>query len=138
MIKTIQKSVFFNIISVLAYIELIVLLITFTTTTSIISFLDPIFEVIWKILIPLERPIGECVLVASAFAYFFPLFSSIIVVACTIAGIFEIKQSHINGYILNISSKKLDSKFYKTIFVLGIILTITMCILRIPMGVLCG
>ena len=122
-LKNIQKSIFFNAIAAISYIELTISSLTIIFT-HINEILDPNMSYSFSNFL--------------AFSFLFLVFSSIyaiiIVIACVIAGIVEIKQANNNGYIINIPEKILNSLTYKIVFYLGFILTIIMCIYRISLN----
>ena len=122
-LKNIQKSIFFNAIAAISYIELAISSLTIIFT-HINEILDPNMSYSFSNFL--------------AFSFLFLVFSSIyaiiIVIACVIAGIVEIKQANTNGYIINIPEKILNSLTYKIVFYLGFILTIIMCIYRISLN----
>lgn len=122
-LKNIQKSIFFNAIAAISYIELTISSLTIIFT-HINEILDPNMSYSFSNFL--------------AFSFLFLVFSSIyaiiIVIACVIAGIVEIKQANTNGYIINIPEKILNSLAYKIVFYLGFILTIIMCIYRISLN----
>lgn len=122
-LKNIQKSIFFNVIAAISYIELTISSLTIIFT-HINEILDPNMSYSFSNFL--------------AFSFLFLVFSSIyaiiIVIACVIAGIVEIKQANTNGYIINIPEKILNSLAYKIVFYLGFILTIIMCIYRISLN----
>lgn len=122
-LKNIQKSIFFNAIATISYIELTISSLTIIFT-HINEILDPNMSYSFSNFL--------------AFSFLFLVFSSIyaiiIVIACVIAGIVEIKQANTNGYIINIPEKILNSLAYKIVFYLGFILTIIMCIYRISLN----
>ncbi|DAA98139.1 TPA: hypothetical protein CPT80_00345 [Candidatus Gastranaerophilales bacterium HUM_9] len=122
-LKKIQKSIFFNAIAAISYIELTISSLTIIFT-HINEILDPNMSYSFSNFL--------------AFSFLFLVFSSIyaiiIVIACVIAGIVEIKQANTNGYIINIPEKILNSLAYKIVFYLGFILTIIMCIYRISLN----
>ena len=122
-LKNIQISIFFNAIAAISYIELTISSLTIIFT-HINEILDPNMSYSFSNFL--------------AFSFLFLVFSSIyaiiIVIACVIAGIVEIKQANTNGYIINIPEKILNSLAYKIVFYLGFILTIIMCIYRISLN----
>ncbi len=122
-LKNIQKSIFFNAIAAISYIELT------------ISSLTIIFIHINEILDPnMSYSFSNFLAFSFLFLVFSSIYAIIIVIACVIAGIVEIKQANTNGYIINIPEKVLNSLAYKIVFYLGFILTIIMCIYRISLN----
>lgn len=119
MITTLKKSIFINIIATLGYIELIIIL--------------PI-GLVMNILEMLHAPqfiisyIGHFFI---AFLYFFPLYSTLILISNIITAIIEVKQSKTNGFIVNIPARIINSLLYNILFWIGIISTLTMCTLRL-------
>lgn len=143
-IKSLQKSIFFNIISLLSLIELGIFLII-TLLGLFYVLLDHIVlnPLISNILQNIHFKVFEIFLGNFLFGnivllYFFPIFAIIIIIACVISGIVEIKQAKDYGYIINIPEKVLNSLNYQIAFFLGIITTITMCTLIGSLGLFLG
>lgn len=143
-IKSLQKSIFFNIISLLSLIELgIFLIITLLSLFYILLDHIALNPLISNILQNIHFKVFEIFLGNFLFGnivllYFFPIFAIIIIIACVIAGIVEIKQAKNYGYIINIPEKVLNSFNYQIAFFLGIITTITMCTLIGSLGLFLG
>ncbi len=143
-IKSLQKSIFFNIISLLSVIELgIFLIITllglFYVLLDHIALNPLISNILQNIHFKVfEIFLGNFLLGNIVLLYFFPIFAIIIIIACVIAGIVEIKQTKNYGYIINIPEKVLNSLNYQIAFFLGIITTITMCTLIGSLGLFLG
>ncbi len=143
-IKSLQKSIFFNIISLLSLIELgIFLIITLLSLFYILLDHIALNPLISNILQNIHFKVFEIFLGNFLFGnivllYFFPIFAIIIIIACVIAGIVEIKQAKNYGYIINIPEKVLNSLNYQIAFFLGIITTITMCTLIGSLGLFLG
>lgn len=143
-IKSLQKSIFFNIISLLSLIELgIFLIITllglFYVLLDHIALNPLISNILQNIHFKVfEIFLGNFLLGNIVLLYFFPIFAIIIIIACVISGIVEIKQAKDYGYIINIPEKVLNSLNYQIAFFLGIITTITMCTLIGSLGLFLG
>lgn len=143
-IKSLQKSIFFNIISLLSLIELgIFLIITLLGLFYVLLDHIALNPLISNILQNIHFKVFEIFLGNFLFGnivllYFFPIFAIIIIIACVIAGIVEIKQAKNYGYIINIPEKFLNSLNYQIAFFLGIITTITMCTLIGSFGLFLG
>lgn len=143
-IKSLQKSIFFNIISLLSLIELgIFLIITLLSLFYILLDHIALNSLISNILQNTHFKVFEIFLGNFLFGnivllYFFPIFAIIIIIACVIAGIVEIKQAKNYGYIINIPERVLNSLNYQIAFFLGIITTITMCTLIGSLGLFLG
>lgn len=143
-IKSLQKSIFFNIISLLSLIELgIFLIITLLGLFYVLLDHIALNPLISNILQNIHFKVFEIFLGNFLFGnivllYFFPIFAIIIIIACVISGIVEIKQANTNGYIINIPEKVLNSLNYQIAFFLGIITTITMCTLIGSLGLFLG
>ena len=143
-IKSLQKSIFFNIISLLSLIELgIFLIITllglFYVLLDHIALNPLISNIIQNIHFKIfEIFLGNFLFGNVVLLYFFPIFAIIIIIACVISGIVEIKQAKDYGYIINIPEKVLNSLNYQIAFFLGIITTITMCTLIGSLGLFLG
>lgn len=143
-IKSLQKSIFFNIISLLSLIELgifliIILLGLFYVLLDHIALNPLISNILQNIHFKVfEIFLGNFLLGNIVLLYFFPIFAIIIIIACVIAGIVEIKQAKNYGYIINIPERVLNSLNYQIAFFLGIITTITMCTLIGSLGLFLG
>ena len=143
-IKSLQKSIFFNIISLLSLIELgIFLIITLLSLFYILLDHIALNPLISNILQNIHFKVfgiflGNFLFGNIVLLYFFPIFAIIIIIACVIAGIVEIKQAKNYGYIINIPEKFLNSLNYQIAFFLGIITTITMCTLIGSLGLFLG
>lgn len=116
MVKTLQKSVFINIIASLGYIGILVpiVLVLLSTITSLLNLPEVLFYIPLVFNIP--------------FLLFFPLYAVIIIIASSIAALSEIKKTKTNGYIINIPDKVINSKLYNIVFWIGLLLTPLMCI----------
>lgn len=102
MLNNLKKSIFINIIASFFYIEL--LLIILMPVFSILTYFTKAF------------PITLCI--------FFPIYSVPLFFVCLIGFLIELKNSKLNGFLVNIPNNIINSLWYKILFWTGLLLSL--------------